>query len=158
MLFPYCVSVPSPLTIPISTQAVQTLSQPLSCFGREGFSQPFTAGVLWKCLWVFRAISSISIRHFKGRSCIIDGLILTDMCMQCFLTLITFSFFLVPPSLFSIVTMSGRWPASILSQAYPHKTTASLSSTNSKPLVFAFRMPLGCIFWALHYAVATLDV
>lgn len=42
--------------------------------------------------------------------------------------------------------MSGRWPASILSQAYPRKTTASLSSTNSKSLVFAFRMPLGSIF------------
>lgn len=35
---------------------------------------------------------------------------------------------------FPIATMSGRWPASIPSQAYPRKTTASLSSTNSKSL------------------------
>lgn len=47
--------------------------------------------------------------------------------------------------------MSGRWPASILSQAYPHKTTASLSSTNSKSLVYAFRIPLGSIFE--HYSM-----
>lgn len=66
-------------------------------------------------------------------------------CMQCFLTLITL-FSPLSPSLFSIATMSGRWPVSILSQAYPRKTTASLSSTNSKSLVFALRMPLGSIF------------
>lgn len=47
-----------------------------------------------------------------------------------------------PCLLFSIVTMSGRWPASIPSQAYPRKTTASLSSTNSKSLFFAVRTPL----------------
>lgn len=55
----------------------------------------------------------------------------------CFLTLITHLFYLFfsPPTQFSIVIMSGRWAASILSPACPHKTTASLSSTNSKSLV-----------------------
>lgn len=60
--------------------------------------------------------------------------------------------------LFSIVTMSGRWPASIPSQAYPRKTTASLWSTNSKSLFFAVRTPLQSIFGALQCAAAMADV
>lgn len=59
---------------------------------------------------------------------------------------------------FSTVTMSGRWPASIPSQAYPRKTTASLSCTNSKSLFFAVRMPLQSIFGALQCAAAMTDV
>lgn len=46
----------------------------------------------------------------------------------------------------SKVTMSERWRASIQCQAYPPKTTASLSSTNSKSLCSSLRMSLGCIF------------
>lgn len=63
-----------------------------------------------------------------------------------------------PLLLFSIVTMSGRWPASIPSQAYPRKTTASLSSTNSKSLFFAVRTPLQSIFGALQCAAAMANV
>lgn len=83
-------------------------------------------------------------------------------------TTLTFNYFLHvgcfawwiehPFLLFSIVTMSGRWPASIPSQAYPRKTTASLSSTNSKSLSFAVRTPLQSIFGALQCAAAMAKV
>lgn len=63
-----------------------------------------------------------------------------------------------PFLLFSTVTMSGRWPASIPSQAYPRKTTASLWSTNSKSLFLAVRAPLQSIFGALQCAAAMASV
>lgn len=80
---------------------------------------------------------------FQDASLIIDGLIF--FTQQCWL--ICLSLPPTPPFFFfsSIATMSGRWPASILSPACPPKTTASLSSTNSKSLVFAPRMLMGSI-------------
>lgn len=44
ILFPHCVSVLFPLSIPISTQPIETLPQLLSCFACEEFLQlTFTA-------------------------------------------------------------------------------------------------------------------
>lgn len=88
----------------------------------------------WKvCLGFQSNMQHINLLY-KLYQVLLITLFFADVCLQCFKYWSLFSL-----ALFSSVTMSGRWPASILSQASPHKTIASLSSTNN-PLPKCRRM------------------
>lgn len=122
----------------------------------------YVSGAMFSNLYWLVAIAEFSGQkkslfiNFDDRCSTFVEPIITDVLkhLWCFLTLIVSLFFHPPtPFLSSEATMSERWPASILSQAYPHKTTASLSSTNSKSLCLYLRMPLGRIFLVLQQAV-----